>query len=64
MKLLQITAPHFCASILFDDSGYMLEAAPILRWMLANDWSIEDAIEWARRKRYKTEVLGDRNLPS
>ncbi len=29
---MRVTAPHFCAGIVFDAEGGVLEAAPILAW--------------------------------
>lgn len=36
LKLIQITAPHFCAGLIHDD-GRVVMAAPILRYMIG--WS-------------------------
>ena len=34
LMLIRISAPHFCAGIVLDGSGHVVEAAPILQWTL------------------------------
>jgi len=58
MKLLCITAPHFCAGIEFTDSGTPFNSSPILRWVLRNGWGLERTIAWTKSKGYQWEVLG------
>lgn len=36
-RLVQVTAPHFCAGIVFQ-RGKCVSAAPILRWALGKKW--------------------------
>ena len=40
--LLQITAPHFCAGLVVE-ADRVVQAAPILRWMLGKP---EDLVRW------------------
>src|SRR5437016_6125980 len=34
----QIAAPHYCAGIVVDGSGIVVNAAPILRWVTGKKW--------------------------
>jgi hypothetical protein len=36
--LVQVTAPHFCAGLVLDETGTVVEAAPILGWTVGKHW--------------------------
>jgi hypothetical protein len=46
--LVRITAPHFCAGLVFDRAGYVTEAAPILKYMIG--WHISVVERYVGRK--------------
>jgi len=38
LMLVRIVAPHFVAGCILDERGRVVEAAPIIRWMLGKSW--------------------------
>lgn len=50
-----MTAPHFVAGIVLGDDRSVVEAAPILRYMVG--WPREKARDYCRRKGWKTEKV-------
>lgn len=53
MPLLRITAPHFCAGIVFGKWGYPEQAAPILHWVVKQNKHIQHVKRWAEGKNYE-----------
>jgi hypothetical protein len=52
--LVQITAPHFCAAIVFDipwSKDFVSDAAPILRYMVG--WKRDEVKAYCKRKGWK-----------
>jgi hypothetical protein len=56
MKLVQITAPHFCAGLI-THKGRVIETAPILKWMLFK--TTREVWEWIKAKGYTIDVRDD-----
>lgn len=50
--LYQVTAPHFCAGLVFD-GGTCIEAAPILKWARGMQMIYIDS--YCKRKGWKLE---------
>lgn len=48
--LLHIDAPHFCAGVILNRFGRVIEAAPILRYMLG--WSRSRVESYVHAKRW------------
>jgi hypothetical protein len=48
VALYQIDAGYFCAGIGTDDQNRVVEAAPILRYMVG--WSLASALDYSERK--------------
>lgn len=55
--LARITAPHFCAGLVFDGNMRVIEAAPILRYMIG--WSAGRVIDYCSRKHWQNESVGE-----
>ena len=53
-NLLQITAPHFCAGLIFDDWS-VIEAAPIIGYM--KSWNIPKVLNYVHRKGWGNDLL-------
>lgn len=51
-RLIQVTAPHFCAGIVIKD-GRCVDAAPILKWAIGKDWGY--LTSYFRRKGWRFE---------
>lgn len=55
VKLVQITAPHFCAGItLVNDT--VDEAAPIVKWMRGKNWKYIQS--YCINKRWQIAMVG------
>lgn len=52
---IQITAPNFCAGIVVDSDRYVVEAAPILRYMVG--WSLAQTTAYCWKRRWKIEQV-------
>lgn len=50
-RLYQVTAPHFCAGIVLSNSGFVTEAAPILKWTIGK--SENYLADYFKRKGWK-----------
>jgi hypothetical protein len=53
--IAQITAPHFCAGISFDSAECVVEAAPIVRYMIG--WSRQRVRDYCRSKNWSAKVV-------
>lgn len=58
--MIQITAPHFCAGLRVMD-GRVIEAAPIVRYMLG--WTIQEVSVYVHKKRWDLAILPDAPPP-
>lgn len=56
--IIRITAPHFCAGVVVEvDKGYVVKAAPIVKYMLEQRWTPARVFSYCATKRWKAEVL-------
>jgi hypothetical protein len=53
-KLVQVTAPHYCAALITDGS-ICIDAAPILQWAVGK--TEQELAAYFKRKRYKVTAL-------
>jgi hypothetical protein len=54
--MLRVSAPHYVAAIVFNGSK-PITAAPILYWVVKQNWSPEQCINYFNRKNFQWEVL-------
>lgn len=50
--MMVITAPHFCAAVIFKDR-YVVRTAPILKYMLG--WNREQVLGYCQTKKWHCE---------
>lgn len=55
--LVAIDAPHFYAGIVLDDAGIVVQAAPIVRYMIG--WTRERASAYISRKRWSAIIVSE-----
>ena len=53
---LRIEAPHYVAGIQVNGDGWVVEAAPITRWMVGKLW--KEVRDWLGNKGYRWEQIG------
>lgn len=61
-KLISVTAPHFSAAVIVNESGIVIEAAPILGWTLGKTEG--EVLNYWSRKGYSTYSMPDPNSPA
>ena len=54
--LMRVTAPHYCAGIIFNN-GLAVHSAPIIYWMVKKQFSLQAAQNYFGRKRFKVELF-------
>jgi hypothetical protein len=57
MRLVQVSASHFCAGIVFDHRHIVVDAAPILRWSMGK--SAEYLKAYFERKGWLTRLIAE-----
>jgi hypothetical protein len=57
MPLYQIKAPHFSAGFETNKDGGIIKTAPILNYMKARGWKINQAINYCRSKNWKIYLI-------
>lgn len=50
MTIWTIDAPHMCAGIQTNESGVVVAAAPIVKYMQRKRWSLEEVADYCRIK--------------
>jgi hypothetical protein len=50
MKVYTINAPHFNAGIMVDDKFTVVQAAPIIRYMIG--WDLGDVMEYCEKRKW------------
>ena len=53
--LFRITAPHFCAGLVYNTGTPLSRTAPILHYMY--NWKAKDIEKYCRKKGWKMEVM-------
>lgn len=54
-RLIQITAPHFCAGIVVNKNCVIIQAAPILRW--TNGKHIKNIMNYCKDKKWRYRLV-------
>ncbi|HEY2534698.1 MAG TPA: hypothetical protein VGJ20_43455 [Xanthobacteraceae bacterium] len=54
-KLIRIEAPHFVAGIVIDRKNMVVDAAPILKWMIGRD--VHDCLSYFEKQGYRVTTL-------
>lgn len=57
-EIISITADHFSAGLVLENDE-IVQAAPIVYWMLTNRFNKKDIQNYCRRKKWKCEVVTD-----
>jgi hypothetical protein len=53
----QITSPHFCAGIVFNQHGYIVSCAPIVSWMRTQRWNKAQVLAYCRKRHWRAVSL-------
>ena len=55
IEVWQITSPYFCAGLLADEGGEILEVAPIIKYM--RTWRLQHAEQYCDRKKWRLDKI-------